>query len=87
MTHHENHRKPEPEDLVDDRPKHLKQAVPAHHKKFGIEYYFRWSGEWGCPQWYATEKARDQALEDVVRHTSNSLKEHGHEPKYRKINR
>ena len=27
------------------------------------------------------------ALEDLKRHTSNILKEHGHEPRYRKVNR
>ena len=34
-----------------------------------------------------TEKARDQALEDLKRHTCNILKEHGREAKFRKVNR
>jgi hypothetical protein len=34
-----------------------------------------------------TEKARDQALEDLKRHTCNVLKECGKEPQYRKVNR
>jgi len=34
-----------------------------------------------------TEKARDQALEDLKRHTCNLLKEYGRKPHYRKVDR
>jgi len=68
-----------------DIPKYHKKA--SRKKPFGIEQYSRWFGKWCHRQWYVTEKARDQALEDLKRHTYNILKEHGKEPQYRKINR
>jgi hypothetical protein len=74
-------------DSLDERPRHFKRAVKPRHKKYGIEQWSTWFKKWCHRQWYVTEKARDQALEDLKRHTCNILKEHGKEPQYRKINR
>jgi hypothetical protein len=49
---------------LDDVPKHLKKAKK---KPFGIEYFRRWSlGGWTSHHWYPTEKARDQAYDNLV---------------------
>ena len=45
----------------------------------------RWFKRWGGCYWYATEKARDQAFDDLKRHCRNILKETEHEPLYRKV--
>jgi hypothetical protein len=66
------------------------EEVPQHFKKskkksYGIKIsrnYIRW---------YETEKARDQAFEDIPKHKRNSLKEinkkHGMIQKYKKVER
>jgi hypothetical protein len=49
---------------IDDTPKHQKKAGK---KPFGVEYFRRGSlNEWTGRRWYSTEKARDQAFEDVI---------------------
>ncbi len=77
----------ETDPLGDDRPRHVKRACKPRHKKYGIEQWSEWFKRWTHRQWYVTEKARDQALEDLKRHTCNVLKEHGKEPQCRKVNR
>jgi hypothetical protein len=74
-------------DNGDDRPRHVKRAVKPRRKKYGIEQWSRWFKKWCHRQWYATAKARDQALEDLKRHTCNVLKDTDHEPQYRKVDR
>ena len=44
-------------------PKHLKRA--PRHKRYGIEQWSAWSKKWCLRQWYVTEKARDQAFENL----------------------
>ena len=57
------------------------------HKRWGIQAWSRWFKRWGGCYWYATEKARDQAFDDLKRHCRNILKETEHEPLYRKVER
>ena len=77
---------PIPEDF-DTAPRHRKRRPKPRQKKYGIQQWSEWHKEWGLTNWYATEKARDQALDDLKRHTCAILKQHGHDPQYRKVNR
>jgi hypothetical protein len=77
----------EPEKCDPNSPRHVKRRPKPRQRRFGVEQWNNWSKKWCYRQWYATEKARDQALEDLKRHTRNILKEHGREPQYRKVNR
>jgi len=70
-----------------DRPRHFKRRPKHRRQRYGIEQWSDWFQKWYHHQWYATEKARDQALEDLERHTCNLLKEYGRKPQYRKVNR
>ena len=76
----------QPEDLIDDRPRHHKRSGPARSKKFGIEQWSNWFKKWWHRQWYVTEKARDQAFENLAKKTT-ILKEHGFHTPVRKVNR
>ena len=71
----------------DDIPRHRKRACKPRQKKFGIEQWSKWFKQWCHRTWYVTEKARDQALEDLKKHTCNIFKMTGEEPKFRRINR
>ncbi len=71
----------------DDRPRHHKKAIKPSRKRFGIEQWSEWFKRWYHRQWYATAKSRDQAIEDLKRHTCNILKKYGHNPRYRKVDR
>jgi hypothetical protein len=68
-------------------PRHFKRAVKSRYKKWGIEQLSHWFKKWFIRQWYKTEEARDQALEDLQKRTHNILKGTEHEPLYRKVNR
>lgn len=80
-----------PSVLRDEVTSHIKRAVSPRKKRFGIE----WSPSprkgktrrWQVWRWYASEKQRDQSLEDLERHTSNILKDTGHAGRYRKVDR
>lgn len=72
---------------LDDIPRHQKRAIKPSKKRFGIEYHYRQMKEWCVLHWYPTEKQRDQALTDMIRHTCAYLKSPGCGPLYRKINR
>jgi hypothetical protein len=41
------------------------------YKRFGIECFSEWSGEWTISRWYATEKQRDQAFDRLTKHPCN----------------
>ena len=70
-----------------DRPRHQKRRAQPRHKRWGVQAWSRWFKRWGGCYWYATEKARDQAFDDLKRHCRNILKETEHEPLYRKVER
>lgn len=53
----------------DDTPRHVKHA--AKHKRYGFKQWSTWFSGWGFPRWYFTEKARDQALADTIKHVSH----------------
>jgi hypothetical protein len=67
-------------------PLHRKKAVSSRQKKYGVEQWSRWFKKWCFPTWYRTEKARDQAFENLITKTT-ILKEHGLDPQVRKVNR
>jgi hypothetical protein len=72
---------------ADDAPKHLKKAKK---KPFGIEYFRRWSlGGWTSHQWYPTEKARDQAYDNLIAKVDgiHSTIRHGVSSDIRKVER
>ena len=50
-------------------PKHLKKA--QRRKKYGISHWSRWFKKWCLPTWYTTEKARDQAFDNLT--TKNTI--------------
>jgi hypothetical protein len=74
----------------DEIARHVKRAATSRQKRFGIQWK---PGSpllkptWRNWKWYATEKQRDQALEDLKRHIRNILKETGHEHQFRKVER
>jgi hypothetical protein len=70
---------------LNDIPRHRKKAIKPSKKRFGIEY--RWTKTWRLLRWYPTERKRDQALEDLIRHTCSVLKKPGYEAHYRKVDR
>ena len=77
-----------PDNGDDDGPsRHRKRALKPRHKKYGIEQWSRWFKKWCHRQWYVTAKARDQAMEDLKKHTCNVLKGTDHEPQHRKVDR
>ncbi len=45
---------------LNDIPKHFKRAGK---KRFGVEHFSRWFGEWYTHSWYATEQARNHGME------------------------
>lgn len=65
---------------------HRKKALPPRRKKFGVEQWSRWLGKWCFPTWYVTEKARDQAYENLMTKTS-PLRSLGHDLLARKVHR
>lgn len=68
-------------------PRHVKK-VKKHAKRFGIESSAVFLQQtWVHTDWYRTEKARDQAIVDLVKHTCNILKENGRVTKYQKVER
>lgn len=74
--------------MIDDEvPRHHKRACKLRHKKFGIECWSNHFQKWTHRRWYVTATARDQALEDLKKHTCNILKAHGYEPRFRKVDR
>lgn len=52
----------------DDVPRHRKKT--PRHKRFGIEQWSRWFKKWCHRSWYATEKGRDQAFDNLTTKTS-----------------
>ena len=74
----------------DDEPRYVKRAVKR--KRYGIE---QWSGrfnEWCFARWYATEKARDVAYNDLCKPRQIFFFNKGWckllpEVKYRKVDR
>jgi len=70
---------------LDDTPRHVKKATPPRRKRWGIERWSTWFQEWWCAGWYTSERARDQALEDLQRHVRTVLRDKA--PRYRKVNR
>ena len=71
----------------DDIPKHFKKKGKIR-KKYGIEKYSNWFFRWGVWKWYETEQQRDQAFEDLHRHTSNARRGVFNVSfRYRKVNR
>jgi len=53
----------------DEQPRHFKRATKPRHKKYGIEQYSRWFHRWCGRTWYITEKARDQAFDNLMAKT------------------
>jgi len=77
--------------MNDDCPRHCKRRPKPRQKRWGIEQWIEWSwskkpGEWGFARWYASEKARDQAFENVVE-KCDILRQVGRPAKFRKIQR
>ena len=73
----------------DEIPKHQKQS---QRKRFGLEWYNELLGKWYKFGWYTTEKARDQALESVLRKEASLRKVSTYfrklfNGKYRKVER
>ena len=54
--------------LQDDDAPYRKRA--AKHKDYGIEQWSNWHNKWCYRQWYATEKARDQAFNSLTTRTT-----------------
>jgi len=68
----------------DDQPRHVKRA--KRHKKYGIEEWSDHFSKWAHARWFATEKARDQSLEDL-KHKTTILKLYGTGTQLRKVER
>lgn len=51
-----------------DVPRYRKKT--PRHKRFGIEQWSRWFKKWCHRSWYATEKGRDQAFDNLTTKTS-----------------
>jgi hypothetical protein len=67
------------------------EEIPRHRKKvgrkpYGIEQWNEHRQKWMYRQWYATPKARDQALVALKKATS-ILTRYGPTPQFRKIDR
>jgi hypothetical protein len=63
-----------------DIPKHIKRAVPAKDKRFGIEMRFVGTfGElsflagWRHWRWYATRQQRDEAMKTLQKKSGKRL--------------
>ena len=52
----------------DDVPRYRKKT--PRHKRFGIAQWSRWFKKWCHRSWYATEKGRDQAFDNLTTKTS-----------------
>ncbi len=66
-------------------PQHFKKPVK---KRFGLQMSYGWFGKKHTyTRWYSTEKARDQAMIDLPKHTHNLLKDNGHIQNYRTVER
>ncbi len=66
-------------------PKHFKKPVK---KRFGLQMSYGFFGKkWTYTRWYTTEKARDQAMIDLPKHTCNILKDRGYTKNYRTVER
>ena len=60
--------------MDEEIPRHIKKAKK---KRFGLRSTRHFLGRnWTYTNWYATEKARDQAAVDLVKHTTYFLKDH-----------
>jgi len=64
--------------------RHRKKA--PRHKKFGIQQWSNYLKAWGFGHWYSTEKARDQAYDDLGKKTQ-ILRDHDMDSPLRKIER
>lgn len=73
-------------DFNDEQPRHRKRAAKSREKRFGYEEWNEKFCKWMRPRWYVTERARDQALEDLERKTA-ILRKHGIIPQFRKVER
>ena len=73
--------------MIDDSETRYRKKAPRH-KKYGIQQWSNWFKKWTFSTWYVTEKARDQALADLKRHTRNldEQKTDSHN-RFRKIDR
>lgn len=69
----------------DDSPRHVKRA--PKHKDYGIATWSRWHKSWVPYGWYASEKARDQALKTVRMHTAYYYRILGLKSAYRELER
>lgn len=54
--------------MRDDVPRYRKKT--PRHNRFGIEQWSRWFKKWCHRSWYATEKGRDQAFDNLTTKTS-----------------
>jgi hypothetical protein len=82
MSHEE--RKPTKFPQEAEVPKHQKKA--KKRKPYGIEYFSGYLGGWHNRTWYTTEKARDQALKDLLLKAESSFMLSADKPP-RKVNR
>lgn len=57
----------------------------APKKRYGIEHFSRWFNSWHNRTWYATERARDQAFENLE--TKTDMLPNTMSGEVRKINR
>jgi hypothetical protein len=71
---------------IDDEPDNRHYKKTPRRKKFGIQEWSRYFERWGFSRWYATEKARDQGWEILVK-ANERLKAHGMESPIRKVER
>lgn len=68
----------------DDVPRYRKKT--PRHKRFGIEQWSRSFKKWCHRSWYATEKGRDQAFDNLTTKTS-ILRETQWDAPVRKVDR
>ena len=76
----------ETDSLEDHRPRHFKRASSPRRRSMASNSGMNGSSG-GHTASGSDRKGRDQAIEDLNRHTCNVLKEHGKKPQYRKVNR
>ncbi len=69
-----------------DEPDNRHRKKAPRHKKFGTQQWSTYFKRWKFGRWYATEKARDQAY-DVLLKACERLKAHGMDSAVRKIDR
>jgi hypothetical protein len=55
--------------------------------KYGIERYSGWFQEWYVHRWYPTAEKRDQAFEDLRKHTPNVVNKEEKQLGWRKVDR